>query len=66
MSRKGRELKDSMYKMYEAKFSNESLCTGCKTSQNLTPSHILPQGQFPQYKDKSWNVTPHCLSCHDK
>lgn len=60
--------KNNSYKRVCQQIAEERVhqCTGCKTANNLTHSHIISRSRNNTYIDKSWNITYHCISCHDK
>lgn len=49
-----------------------SLCTGCNSSLNTTPSHLVPRSWNRDLIDIPENIKPHCITiggrvgCHEK
>ena len=56
---------DSEYrKAKKFKFEENTICTGCESSINCTPSHLIPRSRRRDLITSIKNIKPHCMDCH--
>ncbi len=65
-SAKGIKREAEKQKVYKTMTVTEMVCSACGTTHSLTPSHILPQGQYGAFAADSRNVVWDCIECHTK
>lgn len=66
LSKKGAQRKQSLNKTYEL-FDRitPQWCSNCGSPNELTHSHIMPQGQYKSLADNVLNLVYDCYTCHD-
>lgn len=66
-SEKGSKREAEKQKAYNVlKSTTEMVCSNCGTTHSLTPSHILPQGQYGTFAADVRNILWDCVECHMK
>jgi hypothetical protein len=63
-SQKQKSIESDYNKMKRENFKADQLCTGCKNSNQSTPSHLIPRNRRRDLVAEKRNVKPHCLTCH--
>ncbi len=66
LSKKGAQRKASLNKTYDL-FDRimPHFCSNCGSPNELTHSHMLPQGQYKALSDNVYNILFDCYTCHD-
>jgi hypothetical protein len=66
-SSKQKLVNQSYHEKKEGFYDNgeEIICTGCQSSTNTTPSHLLPRSKRSDLIDCMEIVVPHCIKCHN-
>ena len=51
-------------KAYAVVDAGPQVCVSCGDTSNLTHSHVLTVGQFPQHRANPANILLECMDCH--
>jgi len=63
-SDKQKRIETEYNKVKRESFKADQLCTGCRNSNQPTPSHLIPRSRRRDLVAEKRNVKPHCLTCH--